>query len=84
MACLAKHLAYYYIHRSKIQTSWCREGKSCKKCKVFLSTTYHPNMWLLTDSRSIDRKPGEEDPVCLRSAVVKELQDSKLVRKKKK
>ena len=82
MACLAKHLAYYYIHTSKIQTSWCREGKSCEKRKVLISTTHRPDMWpLAADKRSVGRKPGEEGPAWLGSAAAKELQGSKLVRK---
>ena len=61
MACLAKHLAYYYIHTSKIQTSWCREGKSCEKRKVLISTTHRPDMWPLADKRSVGRKPAMQD-----------------------
>lgn len=41
-------------------------------------------MWLLTDLRSVDRKSEKEDPTYLRFTAVKELQDNKLVRRKKK
>ena len=83
VVCLAKHLSYYYIHRSRIQTSWCREGKSYEKYKVSISTTHHPDIWLLADSRSVDRKSKKEGPACLRFAAIKELQGNKLVRREK-